>query len=588
MKWKTKIIFGFFIIAVFVFALFVPPFQKADEPTHFFRAMALSEGQFFCIPSSKGSSFTLPMSVYTFAQKFLTGDIVMRYGAKFPIGTLKQSYPYRASQERTDSFSYCFLPFPAYVFFAAGAILTVPFDNLLVMFYAMRIVSAFLFILFAWFGYRMIPERYKSLFLLFICNPMVIHQATSVSYDATLLACICLIFPMWLSLLDKKRISFVTLFFFGGLLALSCVIKPGYFFLCGLIVPLFSKIPWKRYGVLIFILASIVFGILVYFAGTYGVTFTYFSNPQFSIIFKDPWYFVSVIGRTIFSTHEDLFAGMIGLFGWIDYKLPSYAVFLYMIITGVVIGQYVKKETKRLSGWVMILLGAVLLGTIFFIFYHFYSAATPQAYTTIVGLQGRYMLPLLPFFAVFVLEVIMYLKEKKMLWIGVTGVGMIGIMAITASIYYRYYDYSKSFSNFDDFKTAIVKKTLDTETLSPVTMDSSHSYSYEVKQGYKIGGFQLLATNELFVSTSYRYTVKDTTCSKILQKGYLNELRDSRLSFLKGEDDLLITQYMPLTTVAEDTVCFTLEPVFTSNSQTYLILLGVGKKPLVQFLYISK
>lgn len=98
----------------------------------------------------------------------------------------------------------------------------------------------------------------------------------------------------------------------------------------------------------------------------------------------------------------------------------------------------------------------------------------------------------------------------------------------------------------------------------------------------------MISLNELSVDVPYRVYIKDSLCKKILYSGYLNELRNIRLAHLRGANDVVITQYISITAISDDKVCFVLEPFSVQLNSTYLRLLGKDSQPEIRFLYIAK
>lgn len=591
----NRIFWFFFITTVLLFALLVPPFQKPDEETHFYRAMALADRQLFCTSdTSRPQSFILPLSVYQFPSTMQQEHIIMRYDTKFPIGLLKTAYPYRGNSNMTDAFRYCSLPFISYIPFAVSALISIPFNNLLITFYSMRLVAALMFIMCIFVGFRIIPKRYGLLFLFLAANPMVLHQATSISYDAILLSVEFLIFSLWLACMEEKKISGRKLGILVSLIVLSSIVKPGYWFFAGILIPIIWKVNSKKHilsviaimGVVSVVVATAVFGLG--FSSFFGNTLD-MSHPQIYIFLRDPWYFVTVVWTTIRDTHQELLQGMIGLFGWLDYRIPLYGSMLYAFFGGMVAYDCVRHTVKSLKGWVIALIGIICLSTIVLIFFYFFRSATPFGYKTVIGVQGRYFLPILPFFSLFLLEMFVFFKNKKLLpAIGILF-GFISMLIIGGLIYFRYYDYSKNFSNPHELVLAIQKKEIDLSKLVSFTLDTKTSYLYKaLYPGYKIGGIQIIVENELDVSVPYRFSIQDGTCRRTLFEGYMNELRDTRLSFLKGEQDIVTEQYFPITVVPEENICVTFIPLMVQENSTYLKLLGDEEKPTVRFLYIAK
>lgn len=590
---KLRIFWFFLIIEAFVFALFVPPFQKPDEETHFYRAMALSNGELSCVTSPAGVRyFPLQKAVFTFPKIMQTENIVMRPDTKFPVGLLKGRYAYRNDPMVSDFSQFCGLPVLAYIPFAVVARAVSPFNNLLITFYAMRVSCVAMLILLVAAGFRLIPKRYRTLYLFIAANPMFIHQATAVSYDALINIVVLFAFAVWLRCMEEIRVSWkmAAMLLVATLTAIA--VKPGYYLLAGILVPVIAKFHIPKRSVPLWI-TGIVAGIGIALTipalrAVFVLNFVTNLSPQVYIVFHDPWYFMTVIARTVIESRGQLTLGLFGLFGWLDYQLPISMMLLYAFIGGVVSYAYVRRAERPMRTWVIVLLGFIVAGTVMLIFYLFYRNATPSAYYQVEGIQGRYFLPLLPFAALCMLESIVRMKVQRILPVLFTAIGVVCVGVTVFIIYSRYYDLSRSFKNPDELVQEIAQKTVNPDTLTPVDITDSRSFVYDVSAGYKIGGVQMIVANELDVRVPYKISLKDGMCVSTLTQGYLNELRNYKLAHLKGPHDIVTTHYFPITRIPGSQVCLTLEPFAAAPNPVYMRLLGENGKPTVRFLYIAK
>ena len=154
--------------------------------------------------------------------------------------------------------------------------------------------------------------------------------------------------------------------------------------------------------------------------------------------------------------------------------------------------------------------------------------------------------------------------------------------------YARYYDYSRNFSNPDELVRAVASETIDIKKLAPIEINGPRSFVYTLTQGYKIGGFQMIIANELDVDVPYKIFLKDGTCENVMYRGYVNRLRNRQFAHLKGDSDIVTTQYLPITVVEGPNVCITLEPFALTPNPVYMQLLGDKGLPTLRFLYIAK
>lgn len=77
-------LFGVILLLGLVFTFAIPPFQKPDENVHFLRAVALSDGQFFCSSDENGNGrFLIHQKYFDYITDVGTHRIAFNYNEKF-------------------------------------------------------------------------------------------------------------------------------------------------------------------------------------------------------------------------------------------------------------------------------------------------------------------------------------------------------------------------------------------------------------------------------------------------------------------------------------------------------------------------
>src|SRR3989344_7986882 len=94
----NSIVFMFLALLLSVFTFLVPPFQKPDEPVHFYRIITLFQGQLTCDYSSDRPHFRLPQSVYDFP-KIMGVESISMSTIKFPVTSYKKAYPWTGDRQ---------------------------------------------------------------------------------------------------------------------------------------------------------------------------------------------------------------------------------------------------------------------------------------------------------------------------------------------------------------------------------------------------------------------------------------------------------------------------------------------------------
>ena len=267
-KKESYPIFLFLFICFSLFFVFAfPPLQKPDEPLHFERAFALASGQLVCKVDAKHMRgyFSFPISISAFSDAMMTNAIVMKPEGKFPIVLLRNHYPINRSVT-TDLLYNCTLPFTGYIPLSLGILVAIPFNNLLISFYTARLFAALFYVIAIYLSLRVVSARYR--WILMICSmlPMVLQQATAVSYDGVTIAAGFLLFSLFTRYLEKKTVSVRELLWFYAVIMVFIFTKPGYYLFFPLLFLPFRlvKLPINKKVALIFLLSAGIAGIIWY------------------------------------------------------------------------------------------------------------------------------------------------------------------------------------------------------------------------------------------------------------------------------------------------------------------------------------
>lgn len=590
---KLLVSFGIFpcilFVALCVLAFLIPPFQKSDEPVHFFRAMTVASGQFQCKTTETGrKEFILPKVVYDFPTALAIGDVIMQKDNKFAIGLLKKSYPYKAqSTDVTHEFMYCALPAIAYIPQAFAARVLAPFNNLLFTFYGMRAMSLIIFFFAFLFSYQLIASKFRPFLMLFALLPMVLHQATAVSYDAIHISLAMIAISFFIRLLYQDKKTWKSWAVFVCILMLMNLTKGGYYLT--MLLPFFvfpKKISvGKR---LMISLSVLILGSVVVAVSFPEKLYGFVSNMSVQqwFVFSDPIHFVSVLFNTVLQDGTYYIKGTLGIFGWLDYELPFFYYLLIASAIGIVLYTIGMQERKPLPIMRLLLLTAVALSNVVLIFFHFYVAATPIGYFKVVGMQGRYFLPLLPLLFYLIVQWIAYMKRFQTFAILLCG--MIIIFVLGFSVYDRYYNYQTFFSNPETIEQDLRTGRIQPTSLSVIPMNQPIQVYIDVEQGKKVSGFQMLLDHQKTTTALYAYTLKDEHCTVVLQSGYLDRIIGTPLSHLKQDGELPYTQLFPITSMNTHRICLTITPMNANEKSIYLSTFGEEATPIIQLLYVRQ
>lgn len=281
--------------------------------------------------------------------------------------------------------------------------------NGMVTLYLGKIIALIFYLISCYFAIKWIPWG-KMVLMIITLFPMSLELAGSFSYDCTVNA-ICFLFFAYVMRLvyEQEKVGWKDYIFLAILAVWMAPCKVVYVFVCGLIfaVPSSEKGIMKKdtlgkilvfgagiIAVLIQRLSSINSiitaeqGVTVAKQGVDGFTLNYIlSNPKQSI---------GMIFKTVFAQDELLFGSTVGnSLGLFQVHISWVIIFGFVLLLCCsVISDYNNKQCMcrkmkyMVSGLSLIIVAAIAMSM--------WLDATPQSFTYIEGMQGRYFLPILP------------------------------------------------------------------------------------------------------------------------------------------------------------------------------------------------
>jgi uncharacterized membrane protein len=391
-----------------IMAFLSPPFQAPDEPNHFFRAQALSEG--YVVAQRQPGKVGAPMrTVIPHWALTLMGDIPGHPDKKQTVDGLKAQRDARA-----DDLSIMFVDFrnsalyspvvylPQAAGLGLGRLSRMP---LLDAYYLGRLLNLIASVALCYWTALRLPYAQLSFVMLALC-PMFLFQQASFSADALTYALAAAFCGAVLkesvhtdTALGRRTVS--TLALLGALMGLT---KPS-----AAPLPLFALLllrrtsgsshrrPWGAVMVVIGISWATMLGWSSMMSGMYlianlapGID----PSGQRAWILAHPWGFVDIVWRTILVYWSPLLHSAVGVLGWLDTALAWRYVKLFygaLIVSGVVAG-----ARTAYPGWAERWLAALLaISTYVLMAVISYLTWTPVGAPLIDGWQGRYFLPLI-------------------------------------------------------------------------------------------------------------------------------------------------------------------------------------------------
>lgn len=426
----------FVIIALLfglVFVKEVPLFWNLDESAHFSRAYQVSEGRFLAqkLPDSNYGDYVpadivqLHVTVHQDLGALALGPVFHRHDLRHEArqkSIAKQSInqPKKAMFDFPGSAAYSPV---AYIAPAAG-ILTCRVANCSL---GDTILLARFFGLIAYVGvvafsiWLLRTKKIRWLIFAVALLPIAIFQAAAVSADEPIIALSLLLFAILMKALSDKKLSPLLIVLLAVVAVYIPLIKSTYGLLDLSIVPVVMLIFKDKKKVLVYvagsalIIAVLTLGWLHLARGpSKAISTLQASNPathsfvsirrQSSFVLHKPFGFVQTLTRTGMLDEPYWVYSTTGEFALNAVQIPlTAAVFAYIILVGSVF--YARNELIRFRRSAVIL-GLVSVLTALGIFGTLYLTFTPVGSSMIAGVQGRYFVPLIPFFFVGVAAVI--------------------------------------------------------------------------------------------------------------------------------------------------------------------------------------
>lgn len=574
----------YIILIGLVFIFLVPPFQKADENTHYLNTASILQGNLFCNKSNiyqkKFLDFEKEMKVSNFAFNYLS---------KFPISLIKENLYKNFTDNTLEKNSFCISPF-GYITIIPGMLLFA--NNLLLGFYFARLLGFLFFLTCLFWSFKILDKKYHFILYIYSLLPMLLHQVTAINYDVVQMSLIMPIFSYLIFFILNKKISCKKIILFIFLILWFQLVKPSYYFL----IFIWFLIPYKnivssrkKY----FLFSSLI--LLIDLVLNFGLYRIFYSESlssnnyvdlgfQLKLIENDPIYFLNVLKNTIISA-EGYLKPILGYFGWLDYGMTFLNYIWIIILVTVIMVFGFRLNKKPILNWIQLfILFCIVFGNAILIITGFYLTYSSVGSKIAIGVQGRYFLVLIPFFIFALTQLFLLLKQKG--WHKIVLEGFLFIVIISGlikSIYLRYYDYSLLFSNKGDLSEIYEKSVKEKKDFNKVVLNQKMTYIIDLNTENKIGGFQLLVDNDdkkIFIP--YRYEILDEKCKQKIYGGYFDQ------AVIQQNKKIYQEEFKKVVELKGSKVCFEIEPVLIKENENYLNTYKVNDKLMLNLLYIQR
>jgi uncharacterized membrane protein len=414
----------FFLVCASVFGLLTliitPPFQSPDELNHFYRVGQISEGHIAAVKENNRIGGYVPASFVRITEPFLrlrwnihakTSSEEIRKVFEVPLNDSAKVF---VDFPNTGMYSpVCYLPQVIVI-----AVLKYVGPGPLSLFYAARFAGLLAWILGMFIAIRMLPF-FRWAFVLLALLPMSVFVHTSLSADTVtnVLSFLTLAYILKLIYISEKISlkSYALLCLLTILLAsaklvytpliLLAVLIPkqkfgsrkAYFFSVGFLfaVALFVSFGWSRYMNSMYLPyehynpmyrdeTALIKGSNIY--------------EQMHYILDHGSYIIEVMLKSLHDSFTMYFEGYIGVFGWLDSKLPLWfiwlaygVIFFCLVIGGKQTVQVSKTQRIIFVGSLLILCILILLSQ---------HLTWDRVGADVIGtIQGRYFIPVFPLLA---------------------------------------------------------------------------------------------------------------------------------------------------------------------------------------------
>jgi uncharacterized membrane protein len=457
---KENIYLTLSLIFGLIMAVFNPPFAGVpDEPAHFYKSWSVAEGNLRC-----ANEDSIPKSAQELPDKIKPVSYEGA-GKKFVVANFKNLLFSQEGNDKTIIGGVICSTTPiGYLPQALGLRLGSAFGfSALGDFYLARIFNLLVAVFLTYLAIKIIPFG-KIVLLLIALLPMTIQQFASLGYDGLHISLIFLLIAFVLKLaVSEEKISSREIFTLVLLSLLALNIKQGFFalFLLVLLIPISNYRSRKAYW---FSVASVIFFNLFAFFVVRSV-FQDFNVPpsgvnmseQMKFVLFHPINFLNVVFETLYRNFSFFLESFFFKPGWLKSSLP-HLWYVFMIFGSIFLLRN-EEEKVNLTKGQRILMFLIFIASLLFVFLSMYLFWTKVGANSVKGVQGRYLLSLMPLLIFtfykskfnFKLEFI-----KKYINVFILIFSLVSFIFAFFALNKMYYDKSpKEKSTFEQYKSKI-------------------------------------------------------------------------------------------------------------------------------------
>jgi uncharacterized membrane protein len=459
-KVRLKTPQGLFVLLSSIFGLFflfiIPPIQTPDESAHFLRAYQISQGGFVSDKYNGVTGDYLPASLAKTMDILETKTpIQFKPELKYKPGIIKDALRVPLDKDNKSfydtSAASLYSPIgymPQSILIAVGSFFNAPPVMLL---YLARLGILVVWILLGFLAIKLIPYKKWAVFAILLF-PMLVAQSVAIGVDAISIGTALIFIAAILKSTATKAIDRKTMIIIIVVAIAMVMSKQITVVLLPLIFLLKNNIMSSTKRSILFKLLIALAPIIILLCWTFivgqvssstgQVANNQDTGKQISFLLSNPTHFLSVLFNTFFfSWGNSVLQSIIGLFGWVDAALSEIFVAIGYTALAVILFVSYKEDSKvkvQLSIRVMFAILSILYAlAVCGAMYLLYS---PVGMNIVIGVQGRYLLPIL-FMLIPVTYGFAITSRRKYVIFVLVSVGILFIASVATIIFRYYIDY---------------------------------------------------------------------------------------------------------------------------------------------------
>lgn len=269
------------------------------------------------------------------------------------------------------------------------------------VFYATRLAGLISYLLLAWLAVRLIPAGKWTLAILAVA-PMAVFQAATINADTISNGIGLLFISVCLGLRFREQIRWREWGILIGCIFLLLLAKVNLIFLLFLPFLILSPARFKMSGGYALLAAAALILVLVEVGGWNVLAFSHAQSVfpgadpigQIKFIAGHPWEFLKTVLQDLWSSKQAYARQWFGVYGYGYWSVPFITYLFYSLALVSIL--FIKTDRGSFSRNLRLYLGLVFLLGYLATVGALYLSESPVGSTSILGVQGRYLIPVMP------------------------------------------------------------------------------------------------------------------------------------------------------------------------------------------------